>query len=129
MRIQITDIPNPDWDPVEFNLTKQECVEWIDELRSGKYAQGKGKLRPPEGYCCLGVKAQLEGCLIDGKYKGQNAILHKHPAGRMMWDGILPVEVRLEKDLPAALAQLNDKGATFAEIADVIEKLYLPLCK
>ena len=43
------------------NLTKLEAIKrrrakWVKALRSGKYRQGSGCLRPYGGrYCCLGV--------------------------------------------------------------------------
>src|SRR5688572_5158099 len=35
--------------------------ELVDALRSGKYKQAIGKLRNEEGFCCLGVGADISG--------------------------------------------------------------------
>jgi len=107
---------------------------WIDALRSGEYTQAEGQLRVrvhyndgTYSYCCLGVLCELavaEG-VIETSTDGY--------AGR---DKILPVEVMHWADLPDAfgsfghpdtrqdLARSNDEGASFEEIADLIEKYF-----
>lgn len=32
---------------------------WASALESGEYSQGRGRLKPPEGFCCLGVACDL----------------------------------------------------------------------
>lgn len=36
-------------------------VKWIAALRSGKYKQGRGRLRDGDAYCCLGVLCDISG--------------------------------------------------------------------
>ena len=33
--------------------------EWVNALRSGKYKQGKDRLRKNDSYCCLGVACEI----------------------------------------------------------------------
>lgn len=100
--------------------------DWVEALRSGEYKQGTGVLkstRDPEHptYCCLGVlvdvakKHGVKGARLD---PGQT-----HPtisvgewAGIKAENGYISPKVNGE-----CLVNLNDHGATFAEIADLIE--------
>jgi hypothetical protein len=93
-------------------------TRWLAALRSGEYRQGRGRLRDGDGdvyaYCCLGVLADLidsegwDGC--DNSWKGRMSYLPESLAA-----GLIQPETE-------ALAVLNDSGASFAAIADVIEK-------
>lgn len=132
---------------------------WITALRSGRYAQGRGKLSTPTGYCCLGLLCELaieEG--VDLKKEVETVSYYDFTAGRdvqdvvVQYDGslnYLPVSVirwafaATPEDLheaevwgtndnpkvkdPASdsrvtLAELNDGGFTFDDIADLIEE-------
>lgn len=102
--------------------------EWVEALRSGAYEQGRYWLRKNGKYCCLGV-----ACDIYGKQKGLNW------EGVMFLDqgSVLPTlvmnEFGLESASPAlpyenkvdAASNLNDRGVTFPQIADLIEEKYL----
>lgn len=95
---------------------------WVDELRSGKYPQGKGQLKDGNGnYCCLGVLCEIHreetgGEWKDDSYLNRNTVLHYSV---VEW-------ARLPDENPkcggSSLAFLNDNGKTFTEIADIIEK-------
>lgn len=114
----------------------------VAALRSGEYSQGIGRLRYGDKFCCLGV-----ACNIYQELTG-NGKWHHHPSIETMEfvgrtpDGVfyseaynLPVAVRdffgfkyggeFNEDLADhdadSLIQLNDNGASFAEIADIIE--------
>lgn len=45
-------------------------IDWVAALRSGEYKQGSGRLRTPEGWCCLGVLTDLaiKRGLIDAEW-------------------------------------------------------------
>jgi hypothetical protein len=47
-----------------------KAAKWIDALESGNYEQGKGELKAPSGFCCLGV-----ACEIDPDVKYSNSDL------------------------------------------------------
>lgn len=103
---------------------------WVDALRSGEYEQTTGVLTRVDdngerSHCCLGVLTELaiengvdiptkveDGCVIYGED----------------WFGMTPTEVQewasFHSTLPNGmhLPTLNDQGATFAEIADLIEE-------
>lgn len=114
---------------------------WLDALRSGKYEQGTNKLsyKDEEGktrYCCLGV-------LCDLAYKEIelftiNDFSKSTLFGEELEDTILPSEVtewaELNNNSPKVLveseegvcleylAELNDNGYSFKELADLIEE-------
>lgn len=120
---------------------------WIKALRSGYYRQGKFKLETSDGrFCCLGVACKLAydaGVIEDGdqvydgyrlamppsvqKWLGlkscdtalnhvavDDASLHTQP--KSGWDGTV-----LFEDVGTRLSRLNDSGASFTKIADIIE--------
>lgn len=82
--------------------------KWIAALRSGEYVQTNGVLRNAQnGFCCLGVCADLIG----------EAGWERHAE----WGDELIGEVILDDCIQQDLAELNDNGKTFPEIADYIE--------
>ena len=101
----------------------------IAALRSGEYKQGKGALarRYVDGwhYCVLGV-----GCEVYIR-AGNPLEARSLPSGRRLLrlyggsPGRLPKAVArwlgLDRWLASNLSNLNDRGLTFAEIADIIE--------
>ena len=115
-----------------LNVTPQEARRiWVEALRSGKYQQTQGRLaRELEdgsiGYCCLGV-----ACEVLGAEKGLTQ------DGRIMWlaTGFVPAIHYLPDGIKillglkdkggyhegGSLVLTNDGGASFAEIADIIE--------
>ena len=113
------------------DITPEEFLpQWVEALRSGEYKQGKEELGKKQAneYCCLGVACVLlnkltgqepnwGGCL--GNYylmsagettalSGKEGLLFNSPTGR--------IRGSFEN-----LAEMNDSGATFDEIADFIE--------
>ena len=91
--------------PVLNPMTYEECVQWIENLRSGNYIQGKNRLKrigiSANRYCCLGVVAAL---IMDGFYVG------------------------IPGSTQRILMRMNDEGQTFREIANWIEENFLPQC-
>lgn len=87
--------------------------KWIEALRSGKYEQAKGVLRNGDAYCCLGVLCSLDPEFRDWAQYSQS--VSAPPVARTgLCGGGFPS--------PALqLAEMNDKGATFDEIANHIE--------
>ena len=123
---------------------------WLAALRSGKYEQGQHALRVPGeqagqyAYCCLGVlcdvfqKTTGQGRWVEAgniaPFRSDNdefVATAEHdrndqvlPEGVVEWAGL----DQANPDLPSlagadadCLAAQNDSGATFAEIADMIE--------
>lgn len=94
---------------------------WVEALRSGKYKQAQHSMRTGQNeFCCLGVLCDIvdpEGWVggpdEDGEY------VH------YLSDAAFPLDPRKDFGLLVAqaqhLAEANDGGDSFAEIADWIE--------
>jgi len=100
-----------------LKLTKDECKQWIEDLRSGEYKQCKGKLKTANQhgvyFCCLGVLKET-----------QDKPRHKAVGGGEQQE-ILSYDV-LSKNTQHTLIKMNDGGISFSEISDHIEKRILP---
>lgn len=88
-------------------------AKWLGALRSGEYEQCVGMLKNETGYCCLGVLHKV-------KFAEEPPVMYQLPSS-----GILP-DVDVD-DYPLQnpsqlLADMNDSGKTFSEIADWIEE-------
>lgn len=102
---------------------------WVAALRSGKYKQGRGSLRTPDGeFCCWGVLCDLapKDVMRDEDWN----VWALAPDAVIEWAGLPDrasgtPRVKIAKcrsGAPTPLATLNDThGATFDEIADAIE--------
>lgn len=97
------------------NLDPDVKVKWLAALRSGEYQQGRDMLRDPAtgALCCIGVLGAIQGEPLAGMNKMGLCGLGGGPrqAGMHM------------NDL-AELAQKNDAGWSFDEIADYIDKRF-----
>ena len=110
--------------------------ELVNALRSGRYAQARGSLRTTDGYCCLGVACDVWG---KGRWSALRVYEDCHldraevdlpEAVRVdyRWSsriGLLDI-TRAPQDPSATdphitLAELNDSGFSFSQIADIIE--------
>lgn len=97
--------------------------KWITALRSGDYEQGESVLKVPKNqqYCCLGVACVVAGVRsCDISDKGLPSQLSAKLQAKLP-----PFFRSNEEDGDheglVALADMNDSGKTFAEIADYIE--------
>ena len=112
-------------DVLNGKTREQVLAEWTAALRSGKYKQAKGKLRDGDCFCCLGVLCDLM------EPAGWEA--NDETGGR--WFGPtedcdmeeIPLRLEAALDRPGdtygSLSTKNDVGATFHEIADLIDRL------
>lgn len=126
-------------------MLNDNAKKWVAALRSGNYEQTKHQLAvtnsdsEPVGYCCLGVACDLyaQDHEIDVEYE----LAADHKSGFIRFgheSTVLPPEVRewlglrertgdfgspREQNNIAcySLADLNDAGATFKQVADFIE--------
>jgi hypothetical protein len=99
-------------------------TKWLDALRSGEYSQAGGFLRTDFGFCCLGVACDVLNA--DGWWRNSGAF------GRIYdWanaeGGVHDNEVSgglpfIDNKIAGYLANTNDRGASFEEIADWIEE-------
>jgi len=118
--------------------------EWIEALESGEYKQGIGELTLPDGcYCCLGVLSKIQGRLTpfmayqhrDGGSDGPTRVLaDSNPCYPVLCDsGMFPEGVTVSHSngknafRAVSLMELNDRGATFNQIATVIKTIWKPV--
>lgn len=97
--------------------------KWLAALRSDKYQQAKGRLRYGRGFCCLGVLADVCEQPWQHDHKGFWLADPCNYGGRVT--GMLPNEferaVGLDHTTASLLANMNDRGELFCEIATYIE--------
>lgn len=99
--------------------------KWLKALRSGKYKQTEDKLKDKKGFCCLGVLCDIhrkenKKRWLHNSYYDEDLTL---PEEIVSWSG-LPSYNPIIDYRSNTLADLNDEGKTFEEIADVIEKQF-----
>lgn len=107
--------------------------KWVKALESGRYKQGKKRLKTRTGnYCCLGVlcaisrlgKFNKKGLF---KISGDQIEEEVPPLAVKNWAGLKTFNGELGGGL-ISLTQLNDKGnQSFKEIAAIIKKKYRSL--
>lgn len=122
-------------------MNKEIAKIWVDALRSGKYEQGKYKLRTEDDkFCCLGVLCDLaekqgiisEPVKIFYEPDAEEKDLFKYyydneseslPKSVMKWAGIKD-RSGAYSTVPAAWLTLDNdnNGKSFLEIADIIEQ-------
>ena len=114
-------------------MNPQIKQKWVDALRSGEYQQTQRRLHDENGFCCLGVLCDLyrkENQLEwEPSTHSKNAYVFQDtmavlPLSVIEWSDIADNNplVNYEPGEICTLADLNDKGSTFNEIADLIEK-------
>lgn len=114
----------------------ENAKKWVAALRSGEYRQTAGNLRVSDGYCCLGVACEISGL---GRWVEGESVYAYEIDGFEIEFVRLPRPVREWLGLRSStgefgskslerygsdvreLTSINDGGATFAEIADIIE--------
>lgn len=110
--------------------------KWLKVLRSGEYEQGRGQLRSDNKFCCLGVLCEIyrqetgKGrWVVYGQFTDENgnSSFSALPKKVVEWAELPGENPDVRK--PAiyrssggyCLAQQNDAGATFEQIAQIIE--------
>lgn len=107
----------------------ENAQKLVTALRSGDYKQGYGRLRGDDKFCCLGVACDIYIKECDEEWEP-----HPHFSSNFTcqgWHSRLPENIRKWLGFSTAygdyqygtqsLAYLNDIGANFQEIANVIE--------
>lgn len=116
-------------------MKKKIKEQWIEALRSGEYQQTAGCLHSENGFCCLGVLTDLYLKEFDEDWTAgdpSDEVLSYHIDGEYnylledvkIWAGLdseSPMIV-MQDSKKTALANLNDEGKTFDEIAQIIEE-------
>lgn len=103
-------------------LPREFKRKWIKALTSGKYKQAQEYLRYGNGYCCLGVACKIVGIpsneLLNRGLPPESPDEFEEKAG---FDRV-PECLRSGRRIARKLAQMNDKGISFKEIAQWIRK-------
>lgn len=105
---------------------KQDIAKkWVKALRSGKYKQTKEVLFNGTGYCCLGVLCEVVGMSPTRDLRG----FHYDNMGLLLPEAAMQLSgIKTDgADLIIAgryttLANQNDHGKSFKQIANFIEK-------
>ena len=108
-------------------MKKEIAKIWVEALRSGKYEQTRGQLKMDESYCCLGVLCEISKL---GRFSNNERYLIQSRSAQEIKNDVLPVSVMKWAGIKdssgllnmyESLAEYNDSGKTFLEIADIIE--------
>jgi hypothetical protein len=100
-------------------MNKKVKTKWLEALRSGKYKQGKARLKREGKYCCLGVLCDISNLrtwvsVEDGDlYAGCSMLAH--------------YEVSAWAELPEAqqyiLASINDSSIDYTDSIKYIQEV------
>jgi hypothetical protein len=107
-------------------MIKKMKARWVAALRSGDYKQAPSSLRNRGGYCCLGVFCDLHDSSQWRRMSLTTYSLYEyniddgHPT-RAYPPPSVRRKYRLTVKAQAKLADMNDMGKSFNEIADYIE--------
>lgn len=96
---------------------------WVKALRSGNYEQGSGNLQNMNGFCCLGVLCDLGSKNGVTTIKTDDRLVGNYLSNQksiVSWSGVGSTKGDFGDGV--SLADLNDGGTNFNELADLIEK-------
>lgn len=115
-------------------MTRKERDEWAAALRSGRFLQGTGCLmfsdNGKDSYCCLGVKAQLDGSpiipitlddVMIGEFRSEAECRKMKNLGSV--DLYYELRNLIGTDIINTLIEMNDSGMSFFAIADFLDTL------
>lgn len=98
-------------------------TNWLAALRSGVYKQGKRFLRPTENsYCCLGVLCDISTGTGAWKAMPLDPYLEFDGYSECLPDLVAAFAGLNDRQARSTLMEMNDRGDSFEEIADWIEK-------
>jgi hypothetical protein len=112
-------------------MDKDLKEKWLKALRSGEYKQTQRFLKKDSGFCCLGVLTDLYinengGSWTQGITWYFPITISDGKPTTSIFASVLPYDILKNADLNMAdtmdLADMNDTGSSFKEIADYIEK-------
>lgn len=123
-------------------MANRERIEkWVEALESGEYEQTTGALQDNHGFCCLGVLCDVairEGLEVEVKSYcdcgdelcdsiSYDEAVEVLPSSVQEWAGLTSCDpsVGVDGDGKDSLAELNDAGLSFPDIADLIRSEYL----
>ena len=106
-----------------------EVKDWLTALRSGKFQQATGCLMDADGgMCCLGLGTFIldeENWALINKPGSDNQKIYAY---KRCYTGMPPAiffkTYGISSDFGHRLADANDSGASFHDIADMIERYF-----
>jgi len=114
---------------------KPEIKEkWLKALRSDEYKQGRENLHLKDGsFCCLGVLTDIYIKEIGRDWKDENTCYSFNGCGALLPDSVVDWadleseegwdnNQKMTSEAYSSLSTMNDRGKTFEEIAQVIER-------
>ena len=127
---------------LEIKVGDVEFVRgWVEDLRSGEYLQGTGRLRRKmrrgdkivDEFCCLGVFCDRFAKQHEIEWEGPTFMRETYglpqelvPMIPNYTRGLIGIVVDFGPGIGTnSLTELNDSGFTFDQIADVIEWAFL----
>ena len=102
-------------------------LKWIEALESGEYPQCKESLYDGQGYCCLGVAMRVAGH-PDADIHGENvlpdeaALRYGLNSNVAEFSEFMDVSIQADGATYYSLAQMNDSGRSFSDIAKFIRE-------
>lgn len=112
-------------DSSDFNVTMppEDKAAWLKALRSGDYTQGRQYLCVNGKFCCLGVLAHIKEVPSKTNPRYHDGVETFDFGDGKLCRSILPNGfLGLDTEFQTVLADENDNGMSFAEIADFIEE-------
>lgn len=121
-------------------MNKQIKQMWINALRGNEYKQTQSYLRDKRGYCCLGVLCDIYRKQSIDRNVGWDMLEQDYytftypervgeaaitlPNIVKDWAEVYSVNpiIKLDDRTVTTLAELNDGGKDFKQIADIIDK-------
>lgn len=116
-------------------MNQQVKQQWVQALRSSQYEQTTNYLRTQQGYCCLGVLCDLyakehndvEWDVAGGVDYEFLSEIQSLPEEVVQWAGLSdedPYYFEADVERNIHLAEINDAGASFEKIAQLIEEKF-----
>lgn len=106
-------------------IPKKAIKKWVEELRSGRWEQARGRLQSNGAFCCLGIACNIFMPPEDLKLQF-GVLFGTVPADQENApDWLRTINDRFFEKTGTSLSQHNDSGKTFPEIADLLEETYL----
>jgi hypothetical protein len=111
---------------------RRRVARFVEALRSGKYKQGRDRLRTGDKFCCLGVACDLakRSLKLNWEFSGWadegqlfDSAKTSLPESVRRYYGFEDTDPILSADESAAI--LNDSGKRFKTLARLFEKKYL----
>lgn len=96
--------------------------KWVDALLSDEYEQITEVLRNDEGFCALGVLADVMGCEWQRREYIKDSPIHVAIFDYGGYGTSVPASV-LDPDMQTTIATANDSGKSFREIALLIKEM------